>query len=251
MLHIRQLFTRIFVSGQNVLCSQKKLAIFLIVALIVCGAAKYSEQYVQKSDTDLLSPEEIKSIFIDLDKKADTLLPLANLAYTDISTNHVSTHTLRNVQIGVTWVQVGESVDIVKPFAVYGNIVYAKVNEETLPGFPWQSVNDMKTSILEIYSEDLLPRDLEILIQDNQIYHGIFRQFKDGLYFRSSLKDDGRYRRTKWNYDAMEILQNTPNQICVQMDTLDRYGEPSRLPSRRRLTKNADGNWVLNLSNSN
>ena len=96
MSHFRSLFTKNFASGQNARQKnrkreiykhpyfKKRLALFLLVTVIVCGAAKYSEQHIQKSDTDLLSPDEIKFIFIDLDRKANELLVWVNFDYNNL-----------------------------------------------------------------------------------------------------------------------------------------------------------------------
>lgn len=53
----------------------------MLVTVIVCGVAKYSEQHIQKSDTDLLSLDEIKFIFIYLDRKSNELLVWGNFDY--------------------------------------------------------------------------------------------------------------------------------------------------------------------------
>ena len=73
---------------------------------------------------------------------------------------------------------------------------------------------------------------------------GIFYQFDDGLYFRTSHMG---YEEAEidfgWDYFSMQVIKNGLDEITVTMWTKD--VEHFFNPKERDLVRNEDGHWVL------
>ena len=194
---------------------------------------------------DLLSADEIAGIFKDLDaRSAEIVDEWCRRDYTQIPIDGVPTHILENAVIGASWVEEEDGSCGFVP--VYGTAVFAKVTEETLPGFPWESTDEIYDAITDIYLEISTNDNLSVLIVDDpNDQFGIFYQFDDGLYFRTSYK--GSDQDAIWDYSTMEILENTPDKVQVEMYKMDNDSNPqySRSGGLRTIQKSTDGNWVI------
>ena len=71
-----------------------------------------------------------------------------NRDYTQIPIDGVPTHILENAVIGVRGVENENGSGFVP---VYGTAVFAKVTEDTLPGFPWESTEEIYAAITDVY----------------------------------------------------------------------------------------------------
>ena len=84
----------------------------------------------------------------------------------------------------------------------------------------------------------------ELIADDPKQQLGIFYQFDDGLYFRTSYI--GYVRDLNWDYSSIKILENTPNKVQVQMCEIgENSSTATEFPPQRGIVKDADGNWVL------
>lgn len=192
---------------------------------------------------DLLSADEIAGIFKDLDaRSAEIVDEWVNRDYTQIPIDGVPTHILENAVIGVRGVENENGSGFVP---VYGTAVFAKVTEDTLPGFPWESTEEIYAAITDVYESVSASFGLEELIADDPKQQlGIFYQFDDGLYFRTSYI--GYVRDLNWDYSSIKILENTPNKVQVQMCEIgENSSTATEFPPQRGIVKDADGNWVL------
>lgn len=192
-------------------------------------------------EVQLLSAKEIQKILSDLDTKEKELFTWVQKDYRKIPITDVPTHTIENVVVDVKWV----SADSQNPDAggfqpVYGTAVFAKVTKKTLPNFPWESVEEINAAISQIYDSVSESFGLDCLTRlDLNDIEGIFYQFEDGLYFRADYTGDS-VRSLSWDYPTMEILENKPDEVCVQM-----YEINSEVPVQRGIKKNEKGKWVL------
>ena len=127
--------------------------------------------------------------------------------------------------------------------SVYGTAVFAKVTEQTLPGFPWKSVDAINDAVTDIYRAVSESFGLESLASDDlNNPEGVFYQFEDGLYFRAAY--EGRaVRELNGDYSSMQILQNTPNEVEVKMDEAD--ADNTTGFAQRGIVKNDENTWVL------
>ena len=196
----------------------------------------------ETEDSDLLSQEEIIEIFSDLDSKAAEMLNWVQMDYTQIPIDGVPTHQIENAVIGVRGVDSENGSGFVP---IYGTAVFAKVTADTLPGFPWESTEEIYDAIIDVYESVSASFGLEELIADDPKQQlGIFYQFDDGLYFRTSYI--GYVRDLNWDYSSIKILENTPNKVQVQMcEISENSSTATEFPSQRGIVKDADGNWVL------
>lgn len=198
----------------------------------------------ETNDLRLLSSDEIAEIFSDLDFKAAEMLDWVQKDYTQISLTGVPIHEVENVAVGVNWVSADPDNPDVGGFkTIYGTATFAKVSEETLPGFPWKNVDEINTAITNIYDSVSTSFGLDSLTRtDLNDIDGIFYQFEDGLYFRTNYAG-GVIRDLDWDYSSIKILKNEADEVQVQMyeTNMDRTTEPIR----RGIKKNTDGSWVL------
>lgn len=197
----------------------------------------------EAEDSNLLSQEEIVEIFSDLDSKsAEIVDKWVNKDYTQIPIDGVPTHQIENAIIGKKGVDSEEGSGFVP---IYGTAVFAKVTEDTLPGFPWESTEEICNAITNICLDITTNYNLtELIVDDPKQMYGIFYQFDDGLYFRTSYI--GNAKDYSWDYSSMEILKNTPNEVQVQMyDTHADQEAPYSLIGLRTLVKKENGNWVI------
>ena len=196
----------------------------------------------EAEDSGLLSADEIAGIFKDLDtRSAEIVNEWCRRDYSQIPIDGVPTHILENAVIGARWIDDGCGFE-----SIYGTAVFAKVTEETLPGFPWKSTDEIYDAITDIYLETSTNDNLSVLIVDDpNDQFGIFYQFDDGLYFRTSYK--GSDQDAIWDYSTMEILENTPDKVQVKMYKMDNDSNPqySRSGGLRTIQKNTNGNWVI------
>ena len=196
----------------------------------------------EAEDSGLLSADEIAGIFKDLDtRSAEIVNEWCRRDYSQIPIDGVPTHILENAVIGARWIDDGCGFE-----SIYGTAVFAKVTEETLPGFPWKSTDEIYDAITDIYLKISTNDNLSVLIVDDpNDQFGIFYQFDDGLYFRTSYK--GSDQDAIWDYSTMEILENTPDKVQVKMYKMDNDSNPqySRSGGLRTIQKNTNGNWVI------
>ena len=167
------------------------------------------------------------------------------MRYSQIPIDGVPTHILENAVIGARWIDDGCGFE-----SIYGTAVFAKVTEETLPGFPWKSTDEIYDAITDIYLKISTNDNLSALIVNDPYNQpndqmGIFYQFDDGLYFRTGYK--GSDQDAIWDYSTMEILENTPDKVQVKMYKMDNDSNPqySRSGGLRTIQKNTNGNWVI------
>lgn len=195
----------------------------------------------EAEDSDLLSQEEIIEIFSDLDSKAAEMLNWVQMDYTQIPIDGVPTHQIEDA---VIWFHGTDSGFI----PIYGTAVFAKVTEDTLPGFPWKNTEEIRDAISDICFDVSTDYDLSALIADDPKQpYGIFYQFDDGLYFRTNPIYIGFVQGLPgWDYSSIEILENTPNEVQVYMyRTGDDQESPDTLVGLRQIVKTVDGNWVF------
>ena len=196
----------------------------------------------EAEDSGLLSADEIAGIFKDLDaRSAEIVNEWCRRDYSQIPIDGVPTHILENAVIGARWIDDGCGFE-----SIYGTAVFAKVTEETLPGFPRKSTDEIYDAITDIYLKISTNDNLSVLIVDDpNDQFGIFYQFDDGLYFRTSYK--GSDQDAIWDYSTMEILENTPDKVQVKMYKMDNDSNPqySRSGGLRTIQKNTNGNWVI------
>lgn len=196
----------------------------------------------EAEDSGLLSADEIAGIFKDLDaRSAEIVNEWCRRDYSQIPIDGVPTHILENAVIGARWIDDGCGFE-----SIYGTAVFAKVTEETLPGFPWKSTDEIYDAITDIYLKISTNDNLSVLIVDDpNDQFGIFYQFDDGLYFRTSYK--GSDQDAIWDYSTMEILENTPDKVQVEMYKMYNNSNPqySRSGGLRTIQKNTNGNWVI------
>ena len=196
----------------------------------------------EAEDSGLLSADEIAGIFKDLDtRSAEIVNEWCRRDYSQIPIDGVPTHILENAVIGARWIDDGCGFE-----SIYGTAVFAKVTEETLPGFPWKSTDEIYDAITDIYLKISTNDNLSVLIVDDpNDQFGIFYQFDDGLYFRTSYK--GSDQDAIWDYSTMEILENTPDKVQVKMYKMYNDSNPqySRSGGLRTIQKNTNGNWVI------
>lgn len=203
----------------------------------------FDESQTEGKDDELqlLSAKEIQKILSDLDTKEKELFALVQKDYRKIPITDVPTHIIENTVVDVKWV----SADSKNPDAggfqpVYGTAIFAKVTEKTLPYFPWESVEEINAAITQIYDSVSESFGLDCLTKsDLNDIEGVFYQFEDGLYFRADYTGDS-VRSLNWDYSTMEILENKPDEVCVQM-----YEINSEVPVQRGIKKNETGKWVL------
>ena len=200
----------------------------------------------EAEDSGLLSADEIAGIFKDLDtRSAEIVNEWCRRDYSQIPIDGVPTHILENAVIGARWIDDGCGFE-----SIYGTAVFAKVTEETLPGFPWKSTDEIYDAITDIYLKISTNDNLSALIVNDPYNQpndqmGIFYQFDDGLYFRTGYK--GSDQDSIWDYSTMEILENTPDKVQVKMYKMDNDSNPqySRSGGLRTIQKNTNGNWVI------
>lgn len=200
----------------------------------------------EAEDSGLLSADEIAGIFKDLDaRSAEIVNEWCRRDYSQIPIDGVPTHILENAVIGARWIDDGCGFE-----SIYGTAVFAKVTEETLPGFPWKSTDEIHDAITDIYLETSINYNLSALIVNDPYNQpndqmGIFYQFDDGLYFRTGYK--GSDQDAIWDYSTMEILENTPDKVQVKMYKMYNDSNPqySRSGGLRTIQKNTNGNWVI------
>ena len=196
----------------------------------------------EAEDSGLLSADEIAGIFKDLDaRSAEIVNEWCRRDYSQIPIDGVPTHILENAVIGARWIDDGCGFE-----SIYGTAVFAKVTEETLPGFPRKSTDEIYDAITDIYLKISTNDNLSVLIVDDpNDQFGIFYQFDDGLYFRTSYK--GSDQDAIWDYSTMEILENTPDKVQVEMYKMYNNSNPqySRSGGLRTIQKNTNGNWVI------
>ena len=196
----------------------------------------------EAEDSGLLSADEIAGIFKDLDaRSAEIVNEWCRRDYSQIPIDGVPTHMLENAVIGARWIDDGCGFE-----SIYGTAVFAKVTEETLPGFPRKSTDEIYDAITDIYLKISTNDNLSVLIVDDpNDQFGIFYQFDDGLYFRTSYK--GSDQDAIWDYSTMEILENTPDKVQVEMYKMYNNSNPqySRSGGLRTIQKNTNGNWVI------
>lgn len=192
-------------------------------------------------ELQLLSAKEIQKILSDLDTKEKELFTWVQKDYRKIPITDVPTHTIENAVVDVKWVSADSQNPDTGGFQpVYGTAVFAKVTEKTLPNFPWESVEEINAAISQIYDSVSESFGLDCLTGlDLNDIEGIFYQFEDGLYFRADYTGDS-VRSLNWDYPTMEILENKPDEVCVQM-----YEINSEVPVQRGIKKNEKGKWVL------
>lgn len=117
----------------------------------------------EAEDSGLLSADEIAGIFKDLDtRSAEIVNEWCRRDYSQIPIDGVPTHILENAVIGASWVEEEDGSCGFVP--VYGTAIFAKVTEETLPGFPWKSTDEIYDAITDIYLKISTNDNLSALI---------------------------------------------------------------------------------------
>lgn len=195
----------------------------------------------------IMTEEEIIAVFTDLDSKTKDLLKWVEKNYTKIPLDGVPLHEVENVVVGLKVVSPDPEQPDVGGFApVYGTAVFAKVTDETIPGFPWSSTEEITKAITDVFEKVSSCYQLGFLAStDFNEPEGIFYQFDDGLYFRTShVGYEEAGEGYSWDYSSMQISKNALDEVRVTMYTNNdaaRYFEPEE----RGLVRNEDGHWVL------
>lgn len=238
----------------------KLLFILICILLFIfsaCGnqalAPSNDKSQIDSSDKDgnteskqIMTEEEIIATFTNLDSKAKDLLKWVQKNYTKIPLDGVPLHKVENVVVGLKVVSPDPEQPDVGGFApVYGTAVFAKVTDETIPDFPWSSTEEITKAITDVFENVSSCYQLEFLAStDFNEPEGIFYQFDDGLYFRTSHMG---YEEAEidfgWDYSSMQVIKNGLDEITVTMWTKD--VEHFFNPKERDLVRNEDGHWVL------
>lgn len=222
------------------------LALILILSGCEVSAAssKIEEARTEQNvsiEEDLLTLDEINAVFADLDSKYEKLLYWLNQDYTQIPIEGVSTHEIEAV-VGVGGISTSEGHGV---YGIYDSVLYAKVTSETIPDFPWQSVDEINEACSEIFydREAVTNSPIGGLMNQEELRGPLFLQFEDGLYFRTTWDYFNWRHENDWDYSTTEIWENKSDLITVHMED-----QGSR--RRRYLKKKEDGSWKILVYNA-
>ena len=187
-------------------------------------------------EEDLLTLDEINAVFADLDSKYEKLLYWLNQNYTQIPIEGVPTHEIEAL-VGVGGISTSEGDGT---YGIYGPVLYAKVTSETIPDFPWQSVDEINEACSEIFYDREAATNSPIggLTNQGSLSGPLFLQFEDGLYFRTTWDYFNWRHENDWDYSTTEIWENKSDLITVHMEDQGRR-------RRRYLKKKEDGSWKI------
>ena len=234
------------------------LICIILLTLCACGeqtpTPSNGNSQTDSSDKDgnteskqIMTEEEIIAVFTDLDSKTKDLLKWVQKNYTKIPLDGVPLHKVENVVVGLKVVSPDPEQPDVGGFApVYGTAVFAKVTDETIPDFPWSSTEEITKAITDVFENVSSCYQLGFLTStDFNEPEGIFYQFDDGLYFRTShvgYEEVGE--GYSWDYSSIQISKNAPNEVRVTMYTNNESARDIE-PQERGLVRNEAGHWVL------
>ena len=197
-----------------------------------------SSEAAASENEELLTEEEIKAIFAELDAKANAMIDWANKNYMQIPIEGMPQHEIEEAFVGTRWVsQSPDQPDAGGFQSVYGTVVFVKVTEETLPDFPWTGIDEIRAALAEIYAEPGY-RLLTSRLIDPVPGKGAFYQFDDGLYFNAGF-DPVLLPKDTWDYESIEVIENSPDRVTVQIYGNDEYY------TERSIVKNEAGYWLL------
>ncbi len=194
---------------------------------------------------DTLTEAEIVAEFRRLDAADAAFYPWLNRDYTQVDVTGLATHEEEVVDyVAHVVTEEGAVPDGSEmPVPVYGTAVYAPANEQTLPGLPWQSVEEINAALLEVYDDLVASCDYAYQLTDPDWAEGpIFRQYEEGLFFNTGFKPFGDTGsmvpgQPDWDYDTLQLVYSLPGRAQVIMEPAD-YTE-------RVLLQREDGSWVL------
>lgn len=198
----------------------------------------------ESTETELLTKEEIIDIFEKLNDKSNDFLKWFYKDYTQINIDGVPTHQIDNVVVRI----IPSRVDPENGWeSLMGSVVYAKVIEDTIPDFPWKSVDEINEALTEIFEPEALDSPFVDLINPElkDTERGIFHQFDDGLYFLTIHQGTAFYPLV-FDYTNFKIIRNTSDEILFEFH--QKYMPENIVTSMRTkilMKKNKDGKWRL------